>query len=86
MKKIVSVIKPFTLVQNIFVYEDTDKIATYTANLNDIQNTLLKLTEEYQINNISLVGSKKFSKGIKEKIEQAEMIKYNENKIDIKLI
>lgn len=86
MKKIVSVIKPFTLVQNIFIYEDTDKIATYTANLNDIQNTLLKLTEEYQINNISLVGSKKFSKGIKEKIEQAEMIKYNENKIDIKLI
>lgn len=86
MKKIVSVIKPFTLVQNIFVYEDTDKIATYTANLNDIQNTLLKLTEEYQINNISLVGLKKFSKGIKEKIEQAEMIKYNENKIDIKLI
>ena len=78
MKKIVSVIKPFTLVQNIFIYEDTDKIATYTANLNDIQNTLLKLTEEYQINNISLVGSKKFSKGIKEKIEQAEMIKYNE--------
>lgn len=86
MKKIVSVIKPFTYNQNVFVYEDGNKIETTTTNLDNLSNTLFELIDKYNTNEINLIGNLKFSKGIKEKIENAEMTKYNDNKINIELI
>ena len=86
MKKIVSVIKPFTYNQNVFVYEDGNKIETTIANLDNLSNTLFELIDKYNTNEINLIGNLKFSKGIKEKIENAEMTKYNDNKINIELI
>lgn len=86
MKKIVSVIKPFTYNQNVFVYEDGNKIETTITNLDNLSNTLFELIDKYNINEINLIGNLKFSKGIKEKIENAEMTKYNDNKINIELI
>lgn len=86
MKKIVSVIKPFTYNQNVFVYEDGNKIETTITNLDNLSNTLFELIDKYNTNEINLVGNLKFSKGIKEKIENAEMTKYNDNKINIELI
>lgn len=86
MKKIVSVIKPFTYNQNVFVYEDGNKIETTITNLDNLSNTLFELIDKYNTNEINLIGNLKFSKGIKEKIENAEMTKYNDNKINIELI
>ena len=86
MKKIVSVIKPFTMQQNIFVYEDGNKIDALTANLDNIQEILLDTAMKYNANEIQLVGAKNYSKGIKNKIEELEISKYNENKIIIDLI
>lgn len=86
MKKIVSVIKPFTYTQNVFVYENGDKIDTISTNLNDLPNTFFELVEKYDTNEINLIGNLNFSKGIKEKIENAEMTKYNKNTLNIELI
>lgn len=86
MKKIISVIKPFTYTQNIFVYEGGNKIDTISTNLNELPNILFDLVDKYETNDIELVGNLKFSKGIKGKIEIAEMTKYNENKLNIELI
>ena len=86
MKKIVSVIKPFTYNQNVFVYENGNKIETTITNLDNLSNTLFELIDKYNTNEINLIGNLKFSKGIKEKIENAEMTKYNDNKINIELI
>ena len=86
MKKIVSVIKPFTYNQNVFVYEDGNKIETTITNLDNLSNTLFELIDKYNTNEINLIGNLKFSKGKKEKIENAEMTKYNDNKINIELI
>ena len=85
MKKIVSVIKPFTVQQNVFVYEDGNKIEVISTPLNDIQNTMVEIADKYNINEIELIGSKKYSKGIENKIKEIEMTKYNENKLNIKL-
>lgn len=86
MKKIVSVIKPFTYTQNVFVYENGDKIDTISTNLNDLPNTFFELVEKYDTNEINLIGNLNFSKGIKEKIENVEMTKYNKNTLNIELI
>lgn len=86
MKKIVSVIKPFIVNQNIFVYEDGNKIDALSAPLNSIQDILIETANKYNITEIELIGSKKYSKGIENKIKETEMSKYNQNKINIKLI
>lgn len=86
MKKIISVIKPFTYTQNVFIYENGDKIDTISTNLNDLSNVLFELVEKYDTNEINLIGNLNFSKGIKEKIEKEEVIKYNKNMLNIELI
>ena len=60
MKKIVSVIKPFVVNQNVFVYEDGNKIDVLSVPLNDIQNILVNTATQYEVTDIELIGSKKF--------------------------
>ncbi len=86
MKKIVSVIRPFTLNQNIFVYEDGNKIDVVSVELEKIEDTIIETAKKYDVKEIQLIGSKKFSKGIQEKIETAEMTKYGKNDLEIKLV
>ena len=86
MKKIVTVIKPFTYTQNVFVYEDGNKIDVSSTSLDKIFETIVELTEKYKTNEVQLIGSSKFSKGIKKEIQEAEMNKYNKNELNIELI
>lgn len=86
MKKIVCVLRPFTMAQNIFVYEDGNKIEVTTSTLDKINDALVELVQKHSINEIELVGSKMYAKGIQNKIEKAELTKYNTNNISIKII
>ena len=86
MKKIVSVIKPFIINQNIFVYEDGNKIDVLSVPLNDIQDLLIKTALQYKVNDIELIGSKKYLNGIINKIRETEINQYNENKLNIKIV
>ena len=86
MKKIVSVIKPFVVNQNVFVYEDGNKIDVVSTPLNDIQSILINTATKYEVTDIELIGSKKYLNGIKNKIEEEEMTQYNEHKLNIKII
>ena len=86
MKKIVSVIKPFVVNQNVFVYEDGNKIDVVSTPLNDIQNIVINTATKYEVTDIELIGSKKYLNGIKNKIEEEEMTQYNEHKLNIKII
>lgn len=85
MNKIVSVIRPFTIQQNVFVYNGSNTISVSVAEMDNIEKTILNLANEYDVNEVELVGAKKFTSGIKDKIVEAEMNKYNENKLNIKL-
>ncbi len=86
MKKIVSIIKPFILNQNIFVYEDGNKIDVVSVELDNVPNTIIETATKYNAKEVQLIGSKNFSKGIKEKIELAEITKYGKNELEIKLV
>lgn len=86
MKKIVSVIKPFIINQNVFVYEDGNKIDVLSVPLNDIQNILVNTATQYEVTDIELIGSKKYLNGIVNKIKETEMSQYNEHKLNINII
>lgn len=86
MKKIVSVIKPFVVNQNVFVYEDGNKIDVLSVPLNNIQNILVNTATQYEVTDIELIGSKKYLNGIVNKIKETEMSQYNEHKLNINII
>ena len=86
MKKIVSVIKPFVVNQNVFVYEDGNKIDVVSVPLNDIQNILVNTATQYEVTDIELIGSKKYLNGIINKIKETEMSQYNEHKLNITIV
>lgn len=86
MKKIVSVIKPFVVNQNVFVYEDGNKIDVLSVPLNDIQNILVNTATQYEVTDIELIGSKKYLNDIVNKIKETEMSQYNEHKLNINII
>lgn len=86
MKKIVSVIKPFVINQNIFVYEDGNKIDVLSAPLADIQKIIVNTAIKYELNDVELLGSKKYLAGIVNKIKEAEISQYKENKLNINII
>jgi hypothetical protein len=86
MKKIVSVIKPFVVNQNVFVYEDGNKIDVLSVPLNDIQDILVKTATKYEVTDIELIGSKKYLNGIVNKVKETEMSQYNEHKLNITIV
>ena len=86
MKKIVSVIKPFIINQNVFVYEDGNKIDVLSVPLDNIQNILINTAIKYEVNDIELIGSKKYLNGIINKVQKEEIKEYNANKLNIKII
>ena len=86
MKKIVSVIKPFVVNQNVFVYENGNKIDVLSVPLNDIQNILVNTATQYEVTDIELIGSKKYLNGIVNKVKETEMSQYNEHKLNINII
>jgi len=86
VKKIVSVIKPFIINQNVFVYEDGNKIDVLSVPLDNIQNILINTAIKYEVNDIELIGSKKYLNGIINKVQEEEIKQYNANKLNIKII
>ena len=86
MKKIMSIIKPFILEQNVIVYEDGNKIDVASCNLNELPETMLQLATQYELTNIELAGPVSYLKGIQKQIQELEMSTYSTNNIEIKLI
>ncbi len=86
MKKIVSVIKPFIMNQNVFVYEDGNKVDVLSVPLNDIQDILVETATKYEVTDIELIGSKKYLNGIVNKVKETEMSQYNEHKLNITIV
>ena len=87
MNKILLVnIKPFTFTQTISIFEDGNEVGTMIVPMNKIEEEILILAKKDNISEINIVGPKVYTKGIKKKIEKAELKTYNKNMLDIKLI
>lgn len=86
MKKIVSVVRPFTLKQNVFVYEDGNKIDVVSIEMENIEDKIIELAKQYDAKEVQLIGSKNYCIHIKEVIEEKEIAKYGKNDLIVKLI
>ena len=84
--KLISTIRPFDAKQVIYIMDNTQKeeIDIRTTSLEDFDKTIIELTELYpEINYIKLRGNVDFCAKIKTNITQAEINKYNQNKLTI---
>ena len=86
LRKIVSIIRPFDRQQNIYVYEDGNKLETASATIQEMEDIIFTFVDKYNISQIDLVGPKQYLKGLQRKIEKTEFTKYNQNKLEINII
>lgn len=86
MRKIVGILRPFDLHQTLYVYEDSNKIDYAKPTFAELNNTIFALVDQYQINDITFLGSMQFNRGIKNKLIEDELTKYSYNKLNINLL
>lgn len=83
MKNAVVMMDMFTRQQKVFVYEDGNTIDVLHPTIDDLPETLCQLNEQYNFEQISLVGAKRFLTGYQKKIEQAAVSKYGKNTMNL---
>lgn len=88
MKKVVVTIQPFTVEQNILVYEDGNKIDAETvSSVDNIVPQLIAYTKKYNdIEQIVFIGAKHYNKIYGNKFQESELVEYGNNNITIKYI
>ena len=85
-KKIIAFINPFTIQQDIYVFENGINLSKEQSSLEDFNKTVFNLVETEQINEIDLYGAKNFVKGLKKQLQKTEQIKYNKNDLIINIL
>lgn len=86
MRKIVGMIRPFDMRQNFYVYEDGNKLACEQPRMGELNDAIFNLMEEYNITQLDLIGPKQYNEGLSKKIKEAEITKFNTNKLEINII
>lgn len=86
MNKIIVNIKPFIFKQNIYYYDNDNKlISQYKIKTTELNDFLYKLNENEQ-SEINIGGNKKYSQKIQQDLVNKSIAQYGENKLIIKLI
>lgn len=85
-KKIIGLLQPFDLKQNIYVYEDGNKIEIIETKVDNFTSEILQLINKYKIEDIELAGPKKYTKGIGTKVQEEYIKSYSNNNLNIKYI
>ena len=86
MKKIIAMVRPFDAQQILMVYEDGNKIDMIQTSIADFNESLFALSEKHEVYQLDMTGPKKYIKGLEKQIKEAEMTKYEINKIEINII
>ena len=89
MKKIIVMIQPFSLTQKIEGYEDGYKFASVNSTISNVPNDIIDIIAtdgNYEnFSKITIVGPKKFTEKIVQKIKEKEMLAYNKNNLEIEV-
>ena len=85
-KKIIGLLQPFDLKQNIYIYEDGNKIEIIETKVDNFTSEMLQLINKYKIEDIELAGPKKYTKGIGAKVQEEYIKNYSNNNLNIKYI
>lgn len=54
--------------------------------MNELNETIFSLMEEYNVVQLDLVGPKQYNRGLSKKIKEAEMTKFSSNKLEINIV
>ncbi len=84
-KKIVAMIQPFSLKQNFYIYENGNKIASVSPKTDEIVETVLSFMKEHDVDQLDLLGPKQYNRGLRKKIKEAEMNKFNKDTLIINI-
>ena len=85
MRKIVTIVKTFSFTHPVYVYEDENVIFQTVATVNTFDQVLYDLSKEYETSEVEMYGAAIYTKGLKNKIEKAELTKYNQQTLNITL-
>lgn len=83
MIKVVTVLQPFTLQQNVYVYEDGNKLEAISVDTINVQDTIASLVKEYAATEINFGGPIKYAKGIGKKVQELLIKNFNINNVEI---
>lgn len=84
-RKIIGMIEPFSLRQTFYVYEDGNKIASAEPKIEEINETVFSFMQEYDVNELNLLGPKQYNRGLSKKLKQEELNKFGLNKLEINI-
>lgn len=75
----------FNTTQIIYYQDPNDKkpIMVCTCRLDNLSDTLTKLSEQYKDSDIRLYGNQTYGEGLKETIENSLITKYSNNNIKV---
>ena len=89
MKKIIVTIQPFAMTQKVEGYENGYKFASVNSTVSNIPNDIFGIIAtdgNYEnFSKITIVGPKKFTEKIVQKIKEKEMATYNKNNLEIEV-
>jgi hypothetical protein len=82
MNKIVAIIHPFVIMQEVSVYKNDECIENLNCSLDDVEKAIYGYCKKYNINNIDIHGGQLYGLQIKDhfktnKFENSDQIKIN---------
>ena len=85
-KKIVSIIRPFNLIQEIHIYDNGMEVDEINTSLKDFNNTIFNIVNTEDINQIDLFGPRKYLNGLKTELLQIGKTKYQKDNLVINIL
>lgn len=85
-KKIVSIIRPFSLIQEIHIYDNGMEVNEINTSLTDFNNTIFNIVNTENINQIDLFGPRKYLNGLKKELLQIGKTKYQKDDLVINIL
>ena len=77
-KKIICRLQPFLMEQDIYVYENGNKLDATKTKSQELVDTILTLANKYKIKDVDFSGPVQYSKGIGNQLQEASLVKYNQ--------
>lgn len=84
--KIVGIIKPYDRKQQFSIFKDGNKIQTIDFKMEDLNDGLVVLAQQFETNQIDLVGPKQYIRGLIKQIKELEKTKYSKDELEINII
>ena len=86
MKKVLTVLHPFDMQQQVYVYDNGNKIDEAEPILDTLNDTLFAFIDKYELTRADFRGPKRYANGIVEDFKKAEMTKYSEQKVECYIV